>query len=252
MAALTTSIKACSLMDAHAASSELCLTGISKYQEDPFFQRYLLHLIKSFPQYLCSTLGGESFPGHYRVVTYPWMSLDLFQRDPVTMRALQARLARCCSEGSSCTIRSTGLHDGMHQDANAASTQPDCLGVFADCKFVRPQRALVIREPTVAGALSNPIDRCNACCGLLLNEPIILECCGAGCCSNYCAEQANEQYHTALCGKNLTNLFRRYREHYCSPVMAAEELKLLRLLAIGRSSSSQAATTQSPTRLNDS
>ena len=232
VAALTTSIKACSLIVAHAASSELCLTGISKYQENTFFPRYLLYLIKSFPRHLCSTLGGESLPGYYNMVAYPWMSLDLFQRDPATLQAMSARLAHICAEGSSCTIRLTGLRDGMHQSANAASTEADCLGVFADCQFQKRQHALIFREPTVAGALSDPTERCDACCGLLLNEPIKLECCGAAYCSNYCAVQAKEQYHTTLCGKDLTNMFRRYRECHCSPVMAAEELKLLRLLAM--------------------
>lgn len=231
---LITSTKACSLMHYHTASIDFCRKGQAKFPAEEFFHRYLTMLSRDCTGLLADfpyshTDGVTIFgKGCYKSFAYPWMRPTMFQRGPNAIAALRAGILSVSDP--KCMLRRSELRDNMSQDANAASTQADCYGIFATKGLTDGE--IVFEESTAAGALDREHGRCDCCRGFLGRRSTTLPCCKVKFCSTTCANLALGKYHRSICGRDIGSLVRQFESESTTQILEAGDRLLLRVLAI--------------------
>jgi hypothetical protein len=164
--------------------------------------------------------------GMIAIKLYPWTPAELRMRDDETI-ALANKMLESCSD--SLEIRPSSLGNLK----KAATAQ--CLGVFAKRDIKKGEKLL--DAPSATGTSNKPTtgQYCYNCAAKLKKTPIFsFSCCPAmKFCGEECKNIAEINYHTAICGKDFSELYKAASsQDFAESSKARDNLQILRLLAV--------------------
>ncbi|PBP24796.1 MYND domain-containing protein [Diplocarpon rosae] len=174
-------------------------------------------------QMASTLLNGGVYP-----VPYPFMSQELLVRDDEVFKGIEEDFA---SNSTNCMVVRSTIRNTPGEDEVEATTEDDCLGVFATRDIVAGEIILVDKMSARSVGVDADPSACPTCCASPVKN-FWNTCCSVLYCSQTCADVALQTYHVPICGRNVDYLYAAAKKATATTDFSLDALLLMRIIAI--------------------